>query len=70
MGLSLVAIIVAWATIGVKGPDFSTEVMEEQQKRLRQQHGLPPEPELDPEMLEVPPSLRNLTNNASANPTQ
>jgi hypothetical protein len=59
MSLSLVAIIAAWATIGVRGPNFSVEVMEQQQKQLREQYGLPPAPELGPEELEIPPSLRN-----------
>jgi plastocyanin len=59
MGVSLAAIIVLWATIGYQGPDFSTQVMERQQEWLHEQYGLPPLPELSPEMLEVPPSLRN-----------
>jgi len=70
MGLSLAAIFVAWATIGVRGPDFSVEVMEKQQKQLRELYGLPPQPELDPETLEIPPSLRNITRTASDNSTQ
>ncbi|HET6809316.1 MAG TPA: cupredoxin domain-containing protein, partial [Nitrososphaera sp.] len=41
-------------------PDFSTQVMERQQVWLHEQYGLPPLPELSPEMLEVPPSLRNV----------
>src|ERR687896_177061 len=59
MGVSLAAIIILWATIGYQGPDFSTRVMERQQDWLHEQYGLPPLPELSPEMLQVPPSLRN-----------
>jgi hypothetical protein len=61
MGLSLAPIIGAWATIGVKGPDFLTKVLEQQQKALRERYGLPSETELGSEMAEVPPSLRNAT---------
>ena len=60
MGISLAAVIVLWVTIGYQGPDFSTQVMERQQEWLHEQYGLPPPPELSPEMLEVPPSLRNV----------
>src|ERR687897_582361 len=59
MGVSLAAIIILWATIGYQGPDFSTQAMERQQDWLHEQYGLPPVPELSPEMLQVPPSLRN-----------
>lgn len=61
MGLSLAAIIVAWIWFGHEGSDFSTRVLEEQQARLREQYGLPSQQPLPPELLEVPPSLRNLT---------
>ena len=60
MGVSLAAIILLWATIGYIGPNFSTQVMERQQEWLHEQYGLPPLPELSPEMLQVPPSLRNV----------
>ena len=60
MGISLAAVIVLWVTIGYQGPDFSTQVMERQQELLHEQYGLPPPPELSPEMLEVPPSLRSV----------
>src|SRR5215207_672456 len=59
MGVSLAAIIILWATIGYQGPDFSTQAMERQQDWLHEQYGFPPVPELSPEMLQVPPSLRN-----------
>src|ERR671915_2592635 len=60
MGISLAIIIVLWATIGYIGPNFSTQVMERQQEWLHEQYGLPPLPQLSPEMLQVPPSLRNV----------
>jgi plastocyanin len=66
MGVSLAAIIILWATIGYIGPDFSTQAMERQQAWLHEQYGLPPLPELSPEMLEVPPSLRDVTAATSA----
>jgi plastocyanin len=61
MGISLAAIMILWATFGNLGPSFSTEVMEQQQERLHEQYGLPPVQQLSPEMLQVPPSLRNIT---------
>jgi plastocyanin len=60
MGASLAVIIVLWATFGYLGPNFSTQVMEEQQERLHEQYGLPPVQQLSPEMLQIPPSLRNV----------
>src|ERR687893_2265988 len=60
MGISLAVIIMLWATFGYIGPNFSTQVMEEQQEWLHERYGLPPVQELSPEMLQVPPSLRNL----------
>jgi hypothetical protein len=62
MGLSIAAIILIWVWFGHEGPSFSNRILQEQQARLREQYGLPPEPPLPPELLEVPPSLRNLTN--------
>ncbi len=66
MGVSLAAIIILWATIGYIGPNFSTQVMERQQDWLHEQYGLPPLPELSPEMLQVPPSLRNVAQGGGA----
>jgi plastocyanin len=60
MGISLAVIIILWASFGYIGPNFSTQVMEEQQEWLHERYGLPPVQELSPEMLQVPPSLRNL----------
>jgi plastocyanin len=61
MGISLAIIIMLWETFGHLGPGFSTEVMEQQQERLHEQYGLPPVQQLSPQMLQVPPSLRNIT---------
>src|SRR5919107_2698179 len=66
MGVSLAAVIMLWVTIGYKGPDFSTQVMVRQQEQLHEQYGLPPLPDISPEMLEVPPSLRNIATGANA----
>src|SRR5215210_1679176 len=69
MGVSLAAVIMLWVTIGYKGPDFSTQVMVRQQERLHEQYGLPPLPDISPEMLQVPPSLRNTATGANATTT-
>jgi plastocyanin len=69
MGISLAVIIILWATIGYIGPDFSTQVMEQQQEWLHERYGLPPVQQLSPEMLEVPPSLRNIEATTGANAT-
>src|SRR5919109_4374840 len=68
MGISLAAIIILWASFGYLGSGFSTEIMEQQQERLHEQYGLPPVQQLSPQMLQVPPSLRNITS-AGANAT-
>ena len=60
MGISLAVIIILWASFGYIGPNFSTQVMEEQQEWLHERYGLSPVQELSPEMLQVPPSLRNV----------
>jgi plastocyanin len=62
MGISLAIIIMLWISFGYLGPSFSTEVMEQQQERLHEQYGLPPVQQLSPQMLQVPPSLRNVTS--------
>ncbi|MDQ4102027.1 MAG: cupredoxin domain-containing protein, partial [Thermoproteota archaeon] len=66
MGISLAVIIILWATFGYIGPNFSTQVMEEQQEWLHERYGLPPVQELSPEMLQVPPSLRNVGQGGGA----
>jgi hypothetical protein len=65
MGLSIAAIIIMWVWFGHEGSNFSNRILQEQQARLREQYGLPPEPPLPPGLLEVPPSLRNLTTTTS-----
>jgi plastocyanin len=69
MGVSLAAVIILWTTIGYKGPDFSTQVMVRQQERLHEQYGLPPLPDISPEMLQVPPSLRTIATGTNATTT-
>lgn len=69
MALSLAAIAGLWVWFGHEGSEFSTRVLESQQARLRKEYGLPPEPRLTPEQLEVPPSLRNLTTGNSRSDT-
>ena len=66
MGVSLAVIIIMWIEFGYRGPAFSTQIMQQQQESLRKQYGLPPLPQLTPETLEVPPSLRNATTGANA----
>jgi plastocyanin len=66
MGISLAVIILLWIEFGYRGPTFSTQIMQQQQESLRKQYGLPPEPKMSPEMLEVPPSLRNIAAGANA----
>src|ERR671932_256119 len=65
MGISLAIIIMLWISFGYLGPSFSTAVMRQQQARLNEQYGLPPVQQLSPQMLEVPPSLRNVTSTTS-----
>src|SRR5215213_1283788 len=69
MGVSLAAVIILWTTIGYKGPDFSTQVMVRQQERLHEQYGLPPLPDISPEMLQVPPSLRTIATGTTGTTT-
>jgi plastocyanin len=72
MGISLAVIIILWKTFGYLGSGFSVEVMEQQQERLHEQYGLPPVQQFSPQMLQVPPSLRNITAtgaNATTNAT-
>jgi plastocyanin len=69
MGISLAVIIILWIEFGYRGPVFSTQIMQQQQESLRKQYGLPPQPQLSPEMLEVPPSLRSITAGANATTT-
>ena len=64
MGLSLVAIIIAYESFGHVGPKFSVYLLVKQQTVLRKQYGLPPRPVItNDSLLLVPPSLRNITQN-------
>ena len=60
MALSLTAIAISFASFGhLMG--YASKIMEQQQKRLRQQYGLAPEHIVtDPKILHVPPSLREM----------
>jgi hypothetical protein len=62
MGISLAIVIVLWLWFGRIGPTFSSERLLEQQEQLRDQYGMPPQPPVSKELLETPPSLRNITN--------
>jgi hypothetical protein len=62
MGLSLVAILIAYESFGHVGPKFSADLLE--QTVLRKQYGLPPRPVItNDSLLLVPPSLRNIAQN-------
>ena len=56
----IVAIAISFASFGhLTG--YASKIMEQQQKRLRQQYGLAPEHIVtDPKILQVPPSLREM----------
>ena len=69
MGVSLAVIIILWIGFGHIGPAFSTQIMQQQQESLRKQYGLPPESQLSPKELEVPPSLRNIAASTNASST-
>jgi plastocyanin len=61
MGLSLAAVIILWVWFGYIGPTFSEDILANQQRTLRENFGLPvQETTDDPEVLQTPPSLRNV----------
>ena len=61
MGLSLAAVIILWVWFGYIGPTFSEDVLAKQQAVLREHFGLPAlETSDNPEILQTPPSLRNI----------
>ena len=68
MTLSLTAIAISFASFGhLTG--YASKIMELQQKRLRQQYGLPPAHIVtDPKILQVPPSLRNMLRDYYTDP--
>lgn len=61
MGLSLVAIIIAYVSFGYMGPKNSADVLQVQQATLRKEYGLPPKPVITNDtLLLIPPSMRNI----------
>ena len=68
MTLSLSAIAISYITYGhLSG--YASKTLELQQKRLRQQYGLPPAPIVtDPKILQIPPSLRDMPGAYYSNP--
>ena len=66
MGLSLVAILIAYESFGHLGPKFSADLLVKQQTVLRKQYGLPPRPVItNDSLLLVPPSLRNISKTSN-----
>jgi hypothetical protein len=63
MGISLAIVIVLYLWFGYIGPSFSSSRQLEQQQELRAQYGLPPQPPVPKDLLEVPPSERGLVSN-------
>jgi hypothetical protein len=69
MGLSLAAITIVYLWIGHIGPTNSAQTLERQQRALRKQYGLAPEPVItNPNILQIPPSLRNVSNSTYYSP--
>lgn len=67
MGLSLAAVIILWVWFGYIGPTFSEDVLANQQRILRENFGLPIQGTVDdPEILQTPPSLRNVSQGQQA----
>jgi hypothetical protein len=64
MGVSLVIVIMLWEWFGHIGPSFSSEQMLKQQDDLIKQYGLPPREQVSKAQLQVPPSLRHLSESA------
>jgi hypothetical protein len=62
MGVSIALVIVLWIWFGHIGAPYSFNRLIDQQSELRDQYGLPAEKPIPKADLEVPPSLRNLTN--------
>jgi hypothetical protein len=68
MALSLTAIAISFVTFGHL-PGYASKILELQQKRLRQQYGLPPAHIVtDPKILQIPPSLRDMLTAYYTNP--
>lgn len=70
MGLSLAAVIILWVWFGHVGPTFSEDVLANQQRTLREHFGLPIQGKIDdPEILQTPPSLRDVSQGQQATTT-
>jgi hypothetical protein len=68
MALSLTAIAISFVSFGHLA-GYASKTMELQQKKLRQQYGLPPAQIVtDPKILQVPPSFRNMLSAYYNNP--
>ena len=65
MGVSIALVIILWIWFGHIGAPFSFNRLIDQQAELRQQYGLPLQNQIPKEQLEIPPSLRNLTNTSN-----
>jgi hypothetical protein len=64
IALSLVTVVILWATFGHIGPTSSSDVMTLQRAKLRHRFGLPYEPIItNLKILQIPPSERNLPPN-------
>lgn len=67
MGLSLAAIIIAYAMFGHIGPSFSAERINEQQAELRKEYGLPAQEVIrNQSVLLTPPSLRDVNQTTTS----
>jgi plastocyanin len=70
MGLSLAAVIILWVWFGHVGSTFSEDVLANQQRILREHFGLPIQETIDdPEILQTPPSLRDVSQGQQATTT-
>jgi hypothetical protein len=66
MGISISLVIIIYIWFGHLGSTYSSKVMEQQQKVLREKYGLPPEvATTNVTLLQMAPSLRNLSSNTS-----
>jgi hypothetical protein len=67
MGLSLVAIIMAYISFGYIGHSFSSDLLVKQQATLREQYNLPSKPVItNYSLLLIPPSLRDIDKNSQS----
>jgi hypothetical protein len=60
MGISLAVIVMLWIWFGHIGPNFSSDVLHNQQVQLRKQYGFAPLPEISANEANTPPSLRSI----------